>query len=98
MVWYNARNESLNGADLSENCRREIRELIQGILPKRRVEKSGNGGVEWLEAEVGPREVCFCCCCSVFFFKMDEIIAHPYVDDSDPVEGKQWCRRERGDN
>lgn len=33
MVWYSAENESLNGTDLSENPMREIRELIQGLLP-----------------------------------------------------------------
>jgi len=45
MVCYNAGNESPNRTDLSENCRRKIRELIQRILPKRRAKKSGSGGL-----------------------------------------------------
>lgn len=82
-----------------------MQEINQGTNSRNFTKKEGGEirewGVEWLEAEVGPREVCFCCCCFVvffFFFKMDEIIARPSVDDSDPVEGKQCCRRERGDN
>lgn len=54
------------------------------ILPKRRASRSPEiEGVKWLKAEIGPREVCFCCGC---FFKMDEIIACLCIDDSDLVE------------
>lgn len=73
MVWCSAESESLNGTDLSENPVREIGELLQGLQPCRRAEKSGCVLEVW-GRESGMKRGLFLCMLFCVF-KMYEIIA-----------------------